>query len=130
MRVLLDNDVPRKLRRALPGHEVETSWYRGWHEAENGDLLRLAVGEYDALVTADKDFRDRPERRREIGRLTGLRVVFIGGEITDATVLPAAGEIDRALRAAVPGRLAEVYVTERARGRAPEPDPDPRGRGR
>jgi hypothetical protein len=53
MRVLLDECVPRKLRRDLPGHEVRTVVEAGWGGTKNGALLRRAKGQFDALLTVD-----------------------------------------------------------------------------
>ena len=41
MRVLLDECVPRALRRDIPGHEVKTVAEAGWAGVKNGELLRL-----------------------------------------------------------------------------------------
>lgn len=131
MRVLLDHDVPHQLRLALPSHEVATARYRGWDRARNGELLALADGEFDALVTADKDYRDDPDLRRRVAGLTAVGVVLLEGRIRRETVLARAAEIDRALRQIEPGRLVEVRVTEReGPSRAESPDRDPRGRDR
>jgi predicted nuclease of predicted toxin-antitoxin system len=54
MRVLLDECLPRKLKRELPGHEVRTVPEMGWATKKNGDLLRLAVGQFDVLLTVDR----------------------------------------------------------------------------
>lgn len=129
MRVLLDHQMPHQLRHALRSHEVATAAYMGWDRTGNGALLAAARDAgFDALVTADKGFRDDPERQRQIADLTRLRVVFVGGLVNRITALAAADELDRAILDAVPGKLREVYITERARGRARVPDlppPDP-----
>jgi len=41
MRVLLDECVPRALRRDIPGHEVKTVAEAGWAGVKNRELLRL-----------------------------------------------------------------------------------------
>ena len=51
MRVLLDECVPRALRKELPGHEVKTTAEAGWAEIKNGALLKLAANEFDLLPT-------------------------------------------------------------------------------
>lgn len=52
-RVLLDENLPRLLKRELPGFEVHTVAEMGWAGVKNGKLLRLAEAEFDILVTAD-----------------------------------------------------------------------------
>ncbi len=57
MRVLLDECVPRRLKRELPGHEVLTVTERGWSGVKNGELLALAVAEFDAFLTVDQNLK-------------------------------------------------------------------------
>lgn len=55
MRVLLDENLPSKLRRLFEaGVEVVTVGYRGWKGKENGELLKSAESEFDVLVTMDQ----------------------------------------------------------------------------
>jgi hypothetical protein len=53
MRVLLDECVPRGLRRELPGHEVKTVAEAGWAGVKNGELLQLAARQFDLFLTID-----------------------------------------------------------------------------
>ena len=46
MRLLLDESVPRRLRRYLPAHEVRT--------VVDGALLALAACDFDAVLTVEK----------------------------------------------------------------------------
>jgi predicted nuclease of predicted toxin-antitoxin system len=54
MRLLLDECVPARLRRALPSHQVSTVVQVGWSGIKNGKLLALAASDLDAFVTVDK----------------------------------------------------------------------------
>lgn len=47
MRVLLDECVPRRLKRELVGHDVKTAPEMGWASKKNGELLALAAVEFD-----------------------------------------------------------------------------------
>ncbi len=55
MRLLLDECLPGRLRRALPGHEVSTVQREGWAGVKNGRLLAQisASGRFDVFVTVD-----------------------------------------------------------------------------
>jgi predicted nuclease of predicted toxin-antitoxin system len=54
MRVLLDENLPHKLRSLFEDKtEVVTVGYQGWQGKENGELLRIAENEFDALITMD-----------------------------------------------------------------------------
>lgn len=55
MRLLLDECVPARLRRALPSHEVSTVVAEGWSGIKNGKLLALAAVHFDAFITVDKN---------------------------------------------------------------------------
>lgn len=54
MRILLDECLPRQLRRELPGHEVRTVPEAGWASIKNGALLQLAAPNYDLFITVDQ----------------------------------------------------------------------------
>lgn len=55
MRLLLDESVPRRLRRALPTHTVKTAVEMGWGGMKNGALLARAAEEFDAFITVDQN---------------------------------------------------------------------------
>jgi hypothetical protein len=55
MKLLLDENLPHKLRLELPGHEVFTVTFMGWSGIENGELLAVAAEHaFDALLTMDR----------------------------------------------------------------------------
>ena len=55
MRLLLDEQMPRRLKGLLTGHEVWTVRDMGWNGKSNGELLALARYEFDAFVTLDRN---------------------------------------------------------------------------
>jgi hypothetical protein len=55
MRLLLDESVPKRLRRSLADHSVRTVVEAGWSGVKNGKLLALAAAEFDAFITVDKN---------------------------------------------------------------------------
>jgi predicted nuclease of predicted toxin-antitoxin system len=55
MRVLLDECVPRALRRELPDHDVKTVAEVGWAGLKNGELLQRATLQFDVLLTIDRN---------------------------------------------------------------------------
>jgi predicted nuclease of predicted toxin-antitoxin system len=55
MRLLLDECVPRRLRRDFLGHTVSTVEEAGLKGLKNGQLLSGASGHFDVLVTVDKN---------------------------------------------------------------------------
>lgn len=57
MRVLIDECLPRKLKRELPEHEAKTVAEMGWSSIKNGALLRLMVEQFDAFITIDQNMQ-------------------------------------------------------------------------
>jgi hypothetical protein len=57
MRILIDECLPRKLKRELPDHEVKTVPEMGWSGVKNGALLRLMAGRFDVFITIDQNLR-------------------------------------------------------------------------
>jgi predicted nuclease of predicted toxin-antitoxin system len=70
VRVLLDECLPARLKRALPGHAVKTVPETGWRGSKDGELLRLAAKSFDVFVTIDRNM----ERQHD---LSGFRLGFI-----------------------------------------------------
>jgi hypothetical protein len=55
VKVLLDECVDWRLSREIAGHEVRTAGQMGWAAVKNGELLRLAAREFEALITVDRN---------------------------------------------------------------------------
>ncbi|MBV9555219.1 MAG: DUF5615 family PIN-like protein [Alphaproteobacteria bacterium] len=56
MRILLDEQLPRRLARHLSGHLARTVQQCGWSGRRNGDLLRRAAADsFDIFLTADQN---------------------------------------------------------------------------
>ena len=56
MRLLLDENLPKRLKRDLAEHEVFTVRDKGWQGKENGELLKLLLDEqFGCLITFDKN---------------------------------------------------------------------------
>lgn len=70
MRVLLDHNLPHKLRTgltALGSHEIVTASYMEWGELKNGDLLREAEQNgFEVFITGDQSlaYEQNLTRRR------------------------------------------------------------------
>jgi hypothetical protein len=58
MRILLDECVPRPLKRELAEYEIRTVVEMGWSGTKNGKLLRLMNLEgFTLLLTTDRNLR-------------------------------------------------------------------------
>jgi hypothetical protein len=95
VKVLVDHNVPRKLLRALVGHEVHTAEEMGWKRLENGELLRIAEDSHFAVMVAgDKNLSYQQN-------LTGRKPALIVLETIDWNVIkldpkPVADALDAA----------------------------------
>jgi hypothetical protein len=73
MRVLLDESLPRQLRRKLVGYETSTVAREGWSGLKNGALLGVArAAGFDVLLTADQNL----EHQQNVGK-AGLAVIVL-----------------------------------------------------
>ncbi len=56
MRVLLDENMPHKLRHSLTRHHARTVEEIGWAGVHNGDLLRIVEhAGFDVMITGDQN---------------------------------------------------------------------------
>ncbi len=104
MRLLLNECVPKRLRRELPGHEIRTVQEAGWAGVRNGALLRAADGVFDAMLTVDQGVEHQQN-------LTGLRigVVIMVAPSNDIDDLrPLVPAVLGALRALQAGEIRRV----------------------
>jgi len=58
MKLLLDENVPKKVKQELLNHDVFTVHDMGWRGKQNGELLRLMISNgFQGLITADKNIQ-------------------------------------------------------------------------
>ena len=95
MRALLDECVPRRLKRELVGHDVKTAPEMGWASKKNGDLLALAASQFDVFLTSDRNLSHQQN-------LAALDIAVI-------VLIAASNRIDD-LRPLIP-RVLEVVAT-------------------
>ena len=105
IRVLLDENLPRKLKWSLDA-EVVTVPERGWGGIKNSRLLRLAASEFDVLLTMDRGM-EYQQNLREID-LCLMVLSAASNDIDD--LLPLAPSINAAFAKVVPGHLIHVTV--------------------
>jgi hypothetical protein len=110
VRVLLDEDVPRPLRRDLIGHEVSTVQEMGWASVKNGALLGLAVAAgFEVLLTCDRGM----QYQQNVPAL-GLALIVVAVRNTKLdTIRPLIPELLALLASRpAPGTLSVVGVRE------------------
>lgn len=70
MRILLDENVPKKLKHAFTGYAVAHVTEMGWAGTKNGALLALAEGVFDAIITIDKSIQYQ-------NNFTGKQIIMV-----------------------------------------------------
>jgi len=106
MNVLIDECLPAALRAAFTakGYECETVRRAGFGSKKNGELLALAEGRWDVLLTNDRRMK---HQQNMAGRKLAIVVLLAkSNRIEDLQPLvPACSE---ALLSILPGQIAEV----------------------
>jgi len=107
VRLLLDECVPRRLRRELSEHEVRTVPEMGWAAKENGELLQLASNLlFDVFITVDQ----RLSYQQDVTRSSIAVVVLVAKRNKIEFLLPLVPELRRVLREIQPGKVYRVGV--------------------
>jgi predicted nuclease of predicted toxin-antitoxin system len=104
VRVLLDECLPRRLKRELAGHDARTVPEMGWASKRNGELLALAAAQFDVFLTADRNL----SYQRDLSAV-GIAVVVLvapSNSIDDLRLLSP--QILEALTTAKRGRVTLV----------------------
>ncbi len=58
MKLLLDENLPKRIKQELREHEIYTAAHKGWTGISNGKLLALLTeNKFDALLTFDKNLQ-------------------------------------------------------------------------
>ncbi len=105
MRVLLDENLPSKLRRLFEaGIEVVTVGYRGWKGKENGELLKSAESEFDVLVTMDQGI---PQQQNLIEIKMGIVLLEAKGNRYE-DLAPLMNQVNTVLRTIEKGQVISV----------------------
>lgn len=57
MKIILDENIPKALKRYLSSYEVTTVQEQGWAGIKNGELIARIDDIYDVFITSDKNLR-------------------------------------------------------------------------
>jgi len=104
MRILLDEDIPRRLSEQLAGHEVSTVQRRGWSGVKNGKLLALAATEFDVFLTMDSNL----EHQQNLKTLPIAVLVMLAVSNRMEHLLPLVPSVLRELTQIPPKSLRRV----------------------
>jgi predicted nuclease of predicted toxin-antitoxin system len=106
MKLLLDECLPRKLKFLFAdgGHECETVGEAGLSSKENGELLARADGNFDVLITIDKNIR---YQQNIADRNIAILIIRAASNDLD-DIRPHVPQALAALRSIKPGQIVEV----------------------
>lgn len=105
MRILIDECLPAALRETVAGlgHECETVRQAGYG-SKNGELLTLAEGRWDVLLTSDRRIK---YQQNMTGRQVSI-VVLRAKSNRMKDLLPLMPSCAQALLSVSPGQIIEV----------------------
>lgn len=112
MRILLDQNTPRGVRRILMGHDVRTAPEMGWAAYSNGQLLNEAEkAGFEALVTCDQNFvfQQNPTSRN-------IAIVILSTNIWPV-IRAQPQRVQRAVANAAPGTFSIARLDRQHRSR-------------
>lgn len=103
-RVILDECLPRKLKRVLGNDLVHTAHEAGLAGFKNGRLLAAIQGNYDVFITVDKSLR----YQQNLATLSfGIVLIRVPSNAIE-DLFPLATALRSAIAGVAPGNLIEV----------------------
>ena len=104
MRILLDECLDPGIRDFLTGHRVTTLGEAEWQGIADSQLVQLAQGNFDVLLTLDRGFEFQPNLKQ----LTFGIVIIHPTRNRREDYRPLAEALGRAIETVQPGQVAHV----------------------
>ena len=106
MRILIDECLPVGLKGNLIaiGHECQTVRYAGFGSKKNGELLTLAEGLWNVLLTSDRNIK---YQQNMTGRSVSILILCVKSNLMK-DLLPLMPACAQALLSIQPGQVVEV----------------------
>ena len=106
MKILLDHNLDRRLKKHFIDFEVRTTPERGWSDVLNGELLTLAESHrFDVLITADSNIKNQQNFADR--RISVLVIRAYNNRLSTHRAM--IDETLKALSTIRPGDMAEVF---------------------
>lgn len=106
MKILIDECLPVALKGTLTGmgHECQTVRHAGYGSKKNGELLTLAEGRWDVLLTSDRNIK---YQQNMTGHSVSILILCAkSNRLRD--LLPLMAACAQALLAIQPGQVVDV----------------------
>ena len=104
MRILIDECLPKRLKRDLVGHDARSVPEVGWAGKTNGTLLTLAQVDFDVFVTADRNL----SFQQNVNKFNIAVVVLVARSNQHAVLQPLIPELLSVITALLPGQVVRV----------------------
>ena len=104
MRILIDECLPKRLKRDLVGHDARSVPEVGWAGKTNGTLLTLAQVDFDVFVTADRNL----SFQQDVNEFNIAVVVLVARSNQLAVLQPLIPELLSVITALLPGQVVRV----------------------
>jgi hypothetical protein len=104
MRLILDECLPKRLTRELPGHDSITVPMAGLAGMQNGDLLRQISGKFEGFLTIDGNLI----HQQNTARLSFGMVVLGAPSNKIEDIRPLIPKILEALLTLKPGQVVRI----------------------
>ena len=108
MKLLLEECVTRHVKSDFVGHDVFTVDDAGSKGFQNGDLLRAASAEFDAIITVDR----RLPREQDLATFKLAILVLIARSNRYDDLKPLIPRALDALRVIKPGEVVEIRLMQ------------------
>jgi predicted nuclease of predicted toxin-antitoxin system len=98
MRLLLDENLPKRLKIDFSTHVVYTVREKGWNGVKNGDLIKLLLADnFNALLTFDKNL----QHQQNFSKYSVTVIVLSADNNTYLTLSSLSPKVNRILEAEV-----------------------------
>jgi predicted nuclease of predicted toxin-antitoxin system len=106
VRILLDECLPKRLKRDLAGHDARTVPEMGWASKQNGELLALAASQFDVFLTVDRNL----SFQQDVDKFNIAVVVMVAKGNTHADLQPLMADVLMVLGTVARGHVVRVGV--------------------
>jgi hypothetical protein len=105
MKVLIDENLPKRLHSELPGHAAFTVSDQGWNSKSNGELLSLMSSEhFDVLLTFDRNL----QYQQNLSRYSVTIIVLVADDNAYETLKPLLPKVRELLAGDISGVVEVV----------------------
>lgn len=107
MKLLLDENLPKRLKGDLSDHSVFTVWEMGWSGKKNGELLTLMIENgFNVLLTFDKNL----QHQQNFSKYKLPVLLLVATDNTYATLKNLGTVIHEKLSAPLPAGITRVSM--------------------